>query len=198
MRKVLLLVTLCLLAVGVSYADSGITVNYPSDNTYYCSATNGCGFMGANGGLSVPMWTTGDYITETFVTGQSEVSLLKANWGVVNSYGGAPGTFYENDIYLNGVFIGLFYLGDCDYCGTLMTIGGAAQFAPIVGNGTYTLRIELAQTADPGLGSEQFSTLTANGGASTAFLGTPEPSSIALLGSGILGLAGVLRRRLKA
>lgn len=191
-----LVVAVTLMAVGSAYAD--VTVNFPSDTTFYCSATNGCDFMGNNGGLSAAMWTTGDFVTETFFTGQASVNDLTANWGVVDDYGGIPGATYENDVYINGVFVGAFLLADCNYCGTLVTVTGTANFAPIVGAGTYNLSIVLAQTAPGGAGSEWFSELTSNGGASTADFSspTPEPSSFLLLGSGLLGFAGVLRRKL--
>ncbi len=198
MRKVFVLLTISLLAVGVAFADTGITVNFPSDTSFYCSATNGCGFMGDNGGLTEPMWTTGDFVTETFFTGQQFVNDLTANWGVVDAYGGVPGANYENDVYINGVEVAYFLLGDCNYCDTLYTVNGTVDFAPIYGYGTYNISIVLAQTAAVGAGSQWFSTLTTNGGASTTlFSTTPEPGSIALLGSGMLGLAGVLRRKFR-
>jgi len=197
MRRTLLVLSLILLALGVCYADSGVTVNFTSNNTFYCSQTNPpCDFMGNNGGVTQPMWTTGDFVSETFVTGQNFVNDLTANWGVVDRYGNNPGATYENDVYINGVFVGSFLLPDCNFCGTLDTIVNTWYFAPILGAGTYNLSIVLAQTAAPNAGSEWFSVPNSAGAPSTAlFSSTPEPGSLALLGSGVLGLSCVFRRR---
>lgn len=189
---------LCLLAAGSAFADAGFTVPFPSNNTFYCSQTNPpCDFMGNNGGLTQPMWTTGDFITETFFFSDTYVNDLTANWGVVDDFGGLPGAVYQNDVYINGVWVGYFFLDDCNYCKTLYTVTGTVDFAPIYGYGAYNLTIELAQTTPPGLGSEWFSVLNSAGEPSTAiFSPTPEPSSILLLGSGLLGIVSVVRRKL--
>ena len=193
----LAVLALCLLTSSAAFANGGFTVPFPSNTTFYCSQTNPpCDFMGNNGGLTKPMWTAGDFITETFFDPTPWVNNLEANWGVVDSYGGIPGATYENDVYINGTFVGYFLLPDCGFCNTLYTVTGAAFFAPIYGAGSYNLSIVLAQTAPGGAGEEWFSVLTSNGGASTAFFSTPEPSSILLLGSGLLSMAGVVRRKL--
>ena len=189
---------LCLLASGAAFADLGFLVPFPSNNTFYCSQTNPpCDFMGNNGGLTKPMWTAGDFITETFFSSALFVSDLEANWGVVDDYGGIRGAVYENDVYINGVLVGYFMLPDCGYCKTLYTVTGTVDFGPIYGSGSYNLSIVLHQTAAGGAGSEWFSVLNSSGAPSTAFFSyTPEPSSILLLGSGLIGIAGVVRRKL--
>ena len=201
MRRTLCTLALILLAIGIAYGNSAITVNFPSDNSYYCSASNGCDFIGNNGVLTASMWTTGDYVTETFVTGQPFVNELTVNFGAVDNYGtpfdGVPGLTYENDVYINGVEVGMFELEDCSFCRTLVNIYGTVDFDPIYGSGTYTVSILLAQTADDGYGSQWFSIDNGLGEDSTVTLSSiPEPGSILLLGSGVLGIAGVLRRKL--
>ncbi|HME56736.1 MAG TPA: PEP-CTERM sorting domain-containing protein [Terracidiphilus sp.] len=194
----LVVFALCLLASGTAFANAGFAVPFPSNNTFYCSQTNPpCDFMGNNGGLTQPMWTTGDFITETFFFSADGVNDLTANWGVVDYYGGNPGATYKNDVYINGVYVAYFLLTDCGYCKTLYTVTGTVDFAPIYGFGSYNLSVVLAQTAAGGAGSEWFSVLNSSGQASTAiFSATPEPSSILLLGSGLLGIAGIVRRKL--
>lgn len=197
MRKLFPVFLLCILAVGIASADQYVTVNFPDNNAFFCSQTNGCGTLGANGGQTLPMWTAGDFVTETFYTGQASVSDLFAGWGVVNDYGGNPGAVYEDDVYINGVFVAYFDLTDCNYCGTLLTVTGGVDFAPIVGYGTYNITIVLDSTAGSGFGSQWFSSTNAAGGPSTAVLSSvPEPGSLLLLGSGVLGLAGVVSRKL--
>jgi len=195
MRKACLVLVSLFLAVSAVYADTGVTVNFPSDTSFYCSATNGCGFIGSNGGVTAAMWTTGDFVTETFFTGQWGVNDLSAGFGVVDYYGGVPGATYENDVYINGTLVGYFLLPDCDFCGTLYTVSGTVYFPEIYGQGTYNLSIVLAQTAATGAGSEWFSSTTTDGSPSTALLSTPEPGSMTLLGTGVLGVVGFLRRK---
>lgn len=197
MRNICFLLTLCILAFGVAYG-ADVTVDFPSATTYYCSASNGCGYM--TGGTSAPMWTTGDFITETFVTGQSMVTDLSVNFGIYDDYSGNPGATYEDDVFVNGIFVGSFLLPDCTTgCGgtpAFADVTGTVNFAAIFGAGTYNISIVLADTAPAHGGSQWFSTTTVESLASTATLSTPEPGSLMLLGSGVFGMLGFLRRKL--
>ena len=73
-----------------------------------------------------------------------------------------------------------------------MTFSGNLNFPSIEGDGTYALTIELANTVPAGDGNEVF---VSPGSATFVTTPTPEPGTLALFGSGALGLAGWLRRR---
>jgi hypothetical protein len=196
MKKTLPLLAILALFSSLALASSSAVVGFPSDNTWYSSAGNGSDFMGNNGGFSAPLYTQGDSISQTFVTGQSWVNSLTVDWTLINYFGNNPGASYENDIYVNGAFVGYFLVNDCGFCSNVDPITGTVNFNPIYGFGTYTISVVLAQTAPVGGGTESFTEWNAAGAPATAALGTPEPGSIALFGSGVVGLAGMLRRKL--
>lgn len=195
MKKVLFLIATIVLCSALSFASAGATVNFPSDTTWY-STTVGSGFIGSNGGFSAPLSSAGDFISETFVTGQTSVTSLTADWSLVNYFGNNPGATYENDIYVNGAFVGYFLVGDCGFCANVESVTGTVYFNPIYAPGTYTISVVLSQSAPANGGSEYFTEWNINGAAATATLGTPEPGTLTLLASGVLGLAGLVRRKL--
>jgi len=190
-RAVLLVLAISCLAVNLAHADAVVT--FPSDGSFYCNI-NGCDFFGNNGHQSAPFFTAGDFFTEIFFTGQPSIHGFSYDFFVIDNLGGNPGAQYENDVYINSVLVGSFSVGDCNYCGTEMELKGSFNFAPIEGDGTYALSVDLADTVPSGDGNETFvapgsATLIDSGGT------TPEPSSIFLLGSGAFGLIGWMRRK---
>jgi len=186
-RAIFLMVALSFFAVGLAYGDTIVT--FPSDTSFSCNV-NACDFMGNLGGQSEPLFTSGDFVTEIFFTGQQSIGSLTYDFSLINDLGGNAGHSYTNNVYVNDSLVGSFLVPDCGYCGSTQEYTGTFNFAPLEGDGTYALSIVLGENVPGGDGNETF----LSGG--SANLGdVPEPSSIVLLGSGALGLAGVIRRR---
>ena len=187
-RVMLLFLTLSCFVVGVAYGDTMVT--FPSDNSFSCNA-NACDFMGNLNSQSEPLYTAGDFVTEIFFTGQQAINSFSYDFSLLNGFGGNPGASYENDLYVNNVLVGNFLVPDCGYCNEQQEYKGQFNFSPLEGDGTYALSIVLGVNVPGDGGNEIF---LAPGSATLGDV--PEPGSLVLLGSGALGLAGVVRRRL--
>jgi len=185
-RVTFLLVAFACLAIGSASADD---YTFPSSNSFSCN-TYSCTFLGDNGNQSEPMWTSGDFVTEIFFNGpQSYVKEVTFDFFLINNLGGNPGGSYRDLFYVNSTLVGSFLVTDCGYCGNQQEYKGTFYFDPVYGNGTYALTIELGDTVPPGDGNEIF---LAPGSVSLI----PEPATTSVLGSGLLVLAGLLRRKL--
>jgi len=167
--------------------------NFPTAGDAYCSFTNGCGNIPA-GGQTAYMWTAGDYVqssifTNTGITSATDVTV---NFQFQDFLGGGNTETVYYDV--NGIPVAFFTAPDCGYCGNDYTVSGTVDFADIAPvNGGYQLSMVLQNTIPGGGGSIAFldgGTFTLSG------TSTPEPGSIMLFGTGMLGLAGVLRRKL--
>jgi len=147
------------------------------------------------GGLSFGTWVSPGDVLET-----AEVSISSAEFGGTNFFDGVV-SFTQSGCTGN-----TFGFNVCTETGSFS--------GPALDAGTYWLNLSNAvvNTGDPiywdensgpssasenSVGTVPSEAFTVLGGTSTTVTGTvPEPSSILLFGSGILGLAGVLRRKL--
>jgi hypothetical protein len=186
-----LLTALCFVTAGIACASNlpNITVPFPGAGDAYCSFTNGCGTI-PPGGQTAYMSTAGDYVTTTVITYQMFQEAM-GFWIFQDYLGG--GNTEQVDLLVNGLFVGSFVAQDCGYCGSYFTIG-FLFFSQITCNGPCVLSLVLQNTIPDGGGSIAF----ADGGQTIlAQEGVPELSSLVLFGSGLLGVAGVVRRKLK-
>ena len=212
LRSMAVLFVLCTIAVGVASANSiaiasklGVspftsaslvtaTVPFPTAGDAYCSATNGCGTIPA-GGQTDFQWTAGDYVVSSiFVLPTSSVVGLSANWNFQDFLGG--GNTETWFVLVNGTAVAQAILPDDAYNGDILNVSGTVMFAGIGPvSGGYQVSLVLQNTVPFGGGSVAW----LDGGQTGLIYNVntvPEPGSMMLLGTGVIGLAGLLRRKL--
>ena len=214
-----LLTILCLASTGFAqgfYNDGGIDGN---DNAFFVTGPNNPNFLGSfqdisNGFTPLAGHATslawGEWIASGVTPGSFDYELG------TSAFGGAGEHFTQNagntvlfstngfgyDVYTVTVPIStsVTFDGSSEYWLSISNAddaghsGTEAWDIPNFGSGgpaTCNFRQSGTNFGDCGLGGESF---TLSGGTTTGT--TPEPTSIMLFGSGILGLAGVLRRKL--
>jgi PEP-CTERM motif len=210
LRNAVLLLALCCLAAGaasatsvslqslsnsVSLKNGTVVVPFPTAGDAYCSQTNGCGTI-PSGGQTDYMWTAGDFVASSVfvIPGALNVTGLTANWQYEDQLGeGGNESWF---VFVNNVAVASFTIPDCGFCGSIGTVSGSVSFAGIApSGGGWQVALILQNTVPFGEGSAAF----LDGGMTGLDYTTstvPEPGTLVLLGSSLLGFAGIVRRKL--
>ena len=204
MKKILLLAVLALALPTALFA--GSSVDFTNSGGMLSGSSSGLTLSGSvlivanglNGGGPV----FGDLGTVTLTTG----ALISGSLGQGGVFAGG-GSFTITGNGTNGIPNGTVFSGTFDgpVTWTLVTLSngthnytlGPAGFTGMSGSGVRTVGATNQLTINTGKGFFDGSTTIASGDSNLSLV-VPEPGSLGLLGTGLIGLGGVVRRKLKA
>ena len=204
MKKILLLAVLALALPTALLA--GSSVDYTNSGGMLSGSSSGLTLTGSAlivaNGLNGGGLVTGNLGTVTLGTG----ALMSGSLGQGGVFAGG-GSFTITGNGTNGIPNGTVFSGTFDgpVTWTLVTLSngthnytlGPAGFTGMSGSGLRTVGATTQLTINTGKGFFDGSTTIASGDSNLSLV-VPEPGSLGLLGTGLIGLGGVVRRKLKA
>jgi PEP-CTERM motif len=176
---------------GVDYSNAGGTLT-GSNSGFSLSNSTLIAVIGASG------MVTGDLGAVSFTTGALTSGNLQTGGTLA-----AGGTFDITGNGTNGVPNGTLFSGSFSGPVTwaMTTLGNGTHnytlTGAIAGNGQAVAGVTVQLTINTGMGFFTGSTSIA-GGDTTIVGSVPEPSTVAMFGTGVVGLLGLVRRKLQA
>ena len=205
MKKILLLAVLALALPTALLA--GSSVDYTNSGGMLSGSSSGLTLSGSSliaaNGLNGGGLITGNMGTVTFGTG----ALMSGSLAQGGMFAGG-GLFTITGNGTNGIPNGTVFSGTFDgpVTWTLLTLSNGTHnytltstggLSGMSGSGFKTVGATVQLTINTGKGFFDGSTTIASGDSNLSVV-VPEPGSLGLLGTGLIGLGGVVRRKLKA